>query len=153
MLPVLELGRLGIADPHINSDVVEWQAHQRDIWLTDHECHLQITVNISHKHSQAFYNIHTIATARWYPPRVMYTSWWAWKIGGIPRYKTNPMKIRKLGLSSTTNKNNISAATHTYTPTIFWIPSAVGILFNTVKKYLCATCLRNLPYIKYFRKY
>ena len=35
VLPVLELDRLGITHPHINSDVVEWQTHQRDIWLTD----------------------------------------------------------------------------------------------------------------------
>ena len=33
VLPVLELDRLSIAHPHINSDVVEWQTHQRDIWL------------------------------------------------------------------------------------------------------------------------
>ena len=58
VLPVLELGRLGIAHPHINSDVVEWQTHQRDIWITDHECHIQIMVNTSHKHSQTRYNTH-----------------------------------------------------------------------------------------------
>ena len=57
MLPVLEVDSLGIAHPHINSSAVEWQRHERDIWLTDHEYHLQIIVNTSHKHSQARHNI------------------------------------------------------------------------------------------------
>ena len=30
------------SSPHINSDVVQWQTHQRDIWLTNQEFHLQI---------------------------------------------------------------------------------------------------------------
>ena len=59
MLPVLELDRLGIGHPQINLDVAEWQTHRRDIWLTDHECHLKIKVNISQKHSQARYIQHT----------------------------------------------------------------------------------------------
>ena len=94
MLPVFELDRFGKAHTHVNSYVVEWQTHQRDVLLADHECHLQIKVSTSHIHSQTRYNIHT-NTARWYPPRVMYTSRWAWKNGVTPRYKANPIKTRK----------------------------------------------------------
>ena len=55
MLPILESDKLGIAHRHINSDFIEWQTHQRDIWRTDHECRLQTKVNTNHEHSQGRY--------------------------------------------------------------------------------------------------
>ena len=69
---------------------MERLTHQRDIWLTDHECQLQILVNTSHKHSQAKYNIHTTLPDG--IRQVMYTSRWAWKKGAILRYKAIPIK-------------------------------------------------------------
>ena len=60
VLPVLELDRLGIAHPRMNSDVVEWQTHLRDIFLIDHERLLQMEANTSHKYSQTRYNILTL---------------------------------------------------------------------------------------------
>ena len=51
----LELDRLSVAHPHINSDAIEWQTHQRDIWLTDSKCHLYRKINTMEKQSEASY--------------------------------------------------------------------------------------------------
>ena len=48
-----------MAQTHINSDVVEWETHQRGIWLTERECHLQMKGNTSHEQSLVRHNIHT----------------------------------------------------------------------------------------------
>ena len=48
-LHILQLKMNRIAHSHINFDVVEYQTHQRDIWLTHHEYQLQIIANICPK--------------------------------------------------------------------------------------------------------
>ena len=67
VLPVIDLDMLAIANTHINLDVLKWQTDRRDIWLTEHECHLQIKVNRSHTHSQARYNIYTFENSKHLP--------------------------------------------------------------------------------------